>query len=114
MTIRAQPLNEKLICFVSFAPTVTCCSCWPYFSCHATMVYVPGGRFPMENWPSILETEKYGCGMTAMYDFIQPWTSHLMRNGVISGLSNFLFATIPCTGWPSLNWELTAGMAWML
>ena len=52
--------------------------------------------------------------MTAMYDFIQPWTSHLMRNGFISTLSNFLVETMPCTGWPSLNCELTAGMAWTL
>ena len=65
----------------------------------------------MEKVPFICETAWYGCGRTAMYDFIQPWTSHLMRNGFISTLSNFLVEVIPWTGWPSLNCEFTSGMA---
>ena len=63
------------------------------------------------NVPFICETPQYGCGSTAMYDFIQPCTSHLMRNGVISTLSNFFVEVMPCTGWPSLNCELMLGIA---
>src|SRR5205823_11234339 len=36
------PYKLKLSAFDSFAATVTCCSFGPYFSCHATTVYVPG------------------------------------------------------------------------
>src|ERR1041385_934304 len=64
--------------------------------------------------PSMPDTLWYGCGSTTMNDFIQPCTSHLILNGVISALSKCLVETMPCTGWPSLNAELTTGMAWML
>src|SRR5688572_9815470 len=60
--------------------------------------------------PLVPDTLWYGCGRTTMYDFIQPWTSHLILNGVSSGLSNFLVVVIG-TGCPSLNAEFTTGMA---
>src|SRR2546422_875822 len=53
---RQPPMHWPLLCLVHFAAklksavlaslpaTVTVAVCVPYFSCHASMVYVPGGR----------------------------------------------------------------------
>src|SRR5581483_8120617 len=50
------PLKVNETAFDSFGATVMLCSCCPYFSCHATSVYVPGGRLAIVNFPSGAET----------------------------------------------------------
>jgi len=45
-------LKVKLMSFISFAPSVTLAVCVPSFSCHASIVYVPGGRFGRSSLPS--------------------------------------------------------------
>ena len=38
-----QPLKVNVTSLVCFSPMVTICVCVPSFSCHASIVYVPGG-----------------------------------------------------------------------
>ena len=53
-------LKENVISFVSLAPSVTLWRLAPSFSCHASIVYVPGGRPFSSNLPSSFVTAKYG------------------------------------------------------
>src|SRR5438132_14120526 len=69
-------LKLNVTSFDSFGPTVTVCVCVPYFSCHASSVYVPGGRLPILNAPSSPLTAKYGCDNTPRNACIQPCTLH--------------------------------------
>src|SRR5438094_7067653 len=113
VAVGAAGLNVNVTSFDSFAPIVTLCVIGPSFSCHASIVYVPGGRFGSSNFPSSFVTAKYGCGRTPTYAFIQPCTSHL--NGTItSGLSKVCDIFMPWIGWPLLNSEFAFGIAWML
>ena len=53
-------LNVKLTGFASFSPSVTVSVRVPSFSCHASIVYVPAGRFFSSNAPPLAVTAKYG------------------------------------------------------
>src|SRR5438876_5733367 len=66
----------KSAVFVSLPATVTVAVCVPYFSCHASIVYVPGGSPLMVNEPSLPLTPKKGCGNTPSHACIQPCTLH--------------------------------------
>src|SRR5262249_46472457 len=58
------PLKSKFAVTVWFGPTVISWSCVPSFSCHASSVYLPGGRFLIEKVPSSPLVAKKGCGST--------------------------------------------------
>src|SRR5207244_13540184 len=64
----------KSAVFVSLPATVTVAVCVPYFSCQASIVYVPGGSPLMVNDPSLPLTPKKGCGSTPSHSCIQPCT----------------------------------------
>ena len=51
-------LNTNEMDFACLAASVTLWSCVPYFSCHASIVYVPGGRFFNSNVPFFDVTSK--------------------------------------------------------
>ena len=53
-------LNVNVMSFDSFSPSVTLCVWVPSFSCHASTVYVPAGRFFSSNFPPSCVTAKYG------------------------------------------------------
>src|SRR6185369_14197596 len=70
------PLKSKSSVLLSFAPTVTSTSCGPYFSCQASMVYLPGGSPLMVNVPSSPVTAKNGLPTTPIYERIHGCTLH--------------------------------------
>src|SRR5262245_27705626 len=57
-------LNVNGSSLVSLLPSVTFCVWAPSFSCHASMVYVPGGRPFSSNFPSGPVVAKYGWSRT--------------------------------------------------
>ena len=59
-------LNVKSKVLLSPAAIVIFCVSVPNFSCHAWIVYSPGGRFGNWKLPSLLVTAKYGCLKTAI------------------------------------------------
>src|SRR5207247_8704622 len=66
------PAKLKSAVLVSLPATVTLAVCVPYFSCHASIVYVPGGRPLSVKLPSAPLTPQNGCGSTASHACIQP------------------------------------------
>src|SRR5689334_24769742 len=66
----------KSAVLVSVPATVTVAVCAPYFSCQASIVYVPGGSPLMLKLPSVPDTAKNGCGRTPSHACIQPCTLH--------------------------------------
>src|SRR4029077_1990137 len=75
----------KSAVLVSLPATVTVAVWVPYFSCHASIVYVPGGRPLIEKLPTSPLTPKNGCGRTPSQACIQPCTLHssgTMTSGV--------------------------------
>src|SRR5438876_9075456 len=62
----------KSAVLVSLPATVTLAVCVPYFSCHASIVYVPGGRPFSVKLPSAPLTPQNGRGSTAGHACIQP------------------------------------------
>src|SRR5215470_2764489 len=64
--MRQCALNVKSTVLLSPAATVIFCVIVPSFSCHASTVYSPGGRFGSWKVPSLPVTAKYGCLKTAM------------------------------------------------
>src|SRR5204863_150345 len=89
---------------VSLPATVTEAVCAPYFSCHASIVYVPGGRPLIVKLPSPPLTPKNGCGNTASHACIHPCTLHSSAT-MTSGLSNVFVEVIPA-GLPPVNFTL--------
>src|SRR2546428_10577045 len=57
----------KSAVFVSLPATVTLAGCGPYFSCHASVLYVPGGGSLSSKLPSPLLTPTYGWGTLARH-----------------------------------------------
>ena len=70
--------------FDSLGPIVTVWSSVPYVSCHASTVYVPGGRFAISNFPVSEVTAKYGLSNTNPYARIQGCT--LQRIGIANSV----------------------------
>src|SRR6476646_183355 len=60
LVVVAGALIVKLMSFDSLLPMVTLWVTAPPFSCHASIVYVPGGRPLMSNLPSSSVTAKNG------------------------------------------------------
>src|SRR5262245_51318471 len=90
-------LNTNESVCVVWSPIVTCDVFVPNFSCHASIVYVPGGRPLISYTPSGDVTAKNGCAMTPTHDVIQLCTSHLKRT-MTSGIVNVCVAVVPLAG----------------
>src|SRR2546421_3351193 len=103
------PAKLKSAVLVSLPATVTLAVCVPYFSCHASMVYVPGGRPLSVKLPSAPLTPKNGCGNTPSHACIQPCTLH-SSGTMTSGLSNVLLEVITL-GWLMLKGRLCFAFA---
>src|SRR5437773_9360565 len=84
----------KSAVFVSLPASVTVAVCVPYFSCQASIVYVPGGSPLMVNEPSLPLTPKKGCGSTPSHACIQPCTLH-SSGTITSGALNVRSAVMP-------------------
>src|SRR2546421_6296340 len=91
----------KSAVLVSLPATVTLAVCVPYFSCHASIVYVPGGRPLIANLPSPPLTPKNGWGSTPSDACIHPCTLHSSAT-MTSGLSN-VFVEVITAGWLMLK-----------
>src|SRR5207249_752961 len=102
----------KSAVLVSLPATVTEAVCAPYFSCHASIVYVPGGRPLIVKLPSPPLTPKNGCGNTASHACIHPCTLHSSAT-MTSGLSN-VFVEVITAGWLMLKGRLAFAFALML
>src|SRR2546425_1252865 len=66
----------KSCVFVSLPATVTEAVWVPYFSCHPSIVYVPGGNPLIEKLPSVPLTAENGCGRAPSHACLQPCTLH--------------------------------------
>src|SRR5947199_2716585 len=102
----------KSAVLVSLPATVTVAVCVPYFSCHASIVYVPGGRPLSVKLPSAPLTPKNGCGTTASHACIQPCTLH-SSGTITSGAVNVRSDTI-FVGWLMLKGRFFTPFALML
>src|SRR5256712_9079983 len=87
----------KSAVLVSLPATVTVAVCVPYFSCHASIVYVPGGRPLSAKLPSPPLTPKNGWGSTPSDACIHPCTLHSSAT-MTSGLSNVFVEVITAGG----------------
>src|SRR2546430_5071903 len=88
------PAKLKSAVLVSLPATVTVAVCVPYFSCHASIVYVPGGRPLSVKLPSPPLTPKNGCGSTPIQACIQPCTLHssgTITSGAVNVRSDTMF-----------------------
>src|SRR5258706_13627218 len=105
-------LKTKLTSLVSFAPMVTVCVDVPSFSCHALMVYVPGGRLLRSKLPSLPVTAKNGCLNTATYPCIQGCRLHFTGIAISSRANDS--STLDPGGSALFHSRLFAGVGWML
>src|ERR1051325_11226698 len=103
----------KSTVFVTLPWTVTVAVCVPNFSCHASMVYVPGGRFLRVNLPSSPVVEKNGYGKTPANACIQPCTLH-SNGSMTSRVVKVRSVVMPAAGWLMLNGRLFFPIALML
>src|SRR3989442_7336174 len=101
----------KSAVLVSLRATVTLAACGPYFPCHASIVYVPGGRPLIVKLPSAPLTPKNGCGNTASHACIHPCTLHSSAT-MTSGLSNVLLEVITL-GWLMLKGRIAFAFAFV-
>src|SRR5207245_10326962 len=88
------PATVKSWVFVSLPATVTLAVCVPYFSCHASIVYVPGGSPLIEKLPSAPLTPSNDCGSTPSHACIQPCTLHssgTITSGAVNVRSDTIF-----------------------
>src|SRR2546426_7665844 len=106
------PAKLKSAVLVSLPATVTVAVCVPYFSCHASMVYIPGGRPFRVKLPSAPLTPKNGWGRTPNHACIQPCTLHSSAT-MTSGLSN-VFVEVITVGWLMLKGRFGFTLALML
>src|SRR5947207_4576722 len=103
----------KSAVLVSLPATVTVAVCVPNFSCHASIVYVPGGRPLIVKLPSCFDTAKNGSGRTPRNAFIQPCTLH-SRLTITSGAENVRVVFMPADGWLTLKGRFALAMALIL
>src|SRR5207248_2692770 len=99
----------KSAVLVSLPATVTLAVCVPYFSCHASIVYVPGGRPLIAKLPSPPLAPKNGWGSTPSQACIHPCTLHSSAT-MTSGLSN-VFVEVITAGWLMLKGRLAFAFA---
>src|SRR3989449_7626656 len=102
----------KSAVLVSLPATVTLAVCVPYFSCHASIVYVPGGRPLSVKLPSAPLTPKNGCGSTPSHACIQPCTLHssgTITSGAVNARSGTIFVC-----WLLLMGRVFTLLAWAL
>src|SRR5881628_2750829 len=99
----------KSAVLVSLPATVTVAVCVPYFSCQASIVYVPGGRPLIAKLPSPPLTPKNGWGSTPSHACIHPCTLHSSAT-MTSGLSN-VFVEVITAGWLMLKGRLAFAFA---
>src|SRR5687767_12495821 len=110
---RYRAAKVMLAVLLSVPATVTVAVCVPNRSCHASIVYVPGGRPLIEKLPSGPVTAKNGSERTPAYDFIQPCTLH-SRFTITSGAVNVRLVFMPAVGWLTLKGRFFFAMALML
>src|SRR5207245_11565804 len=94
------------------AATVTVAVSVPYFSCHASIVYVPGGRPLIEKLPSLPLTAKNGCGNTPTQACIQPCTLH--SSGTVTSSAVNVRSLVITLGWLMLKGRFFVPFALML
>src|SRR5256886_1548294 len=102
----------KSAVLVSLPATVTLAVCVPYFSCHASIVYVPGGRPLIAKLPSEPLTPKNGWGSTPSHACIHPCTLHSSAT-MTSGLSN-VFVEVITAGWLMLKGRVGFSFAFVV
>src|SRR5436309_11550492 len=102
----------KSAVLVSLPATVTVAVCVPYFSCHASIVYVPGGRPLSVKLPSAPLTPKNGCGSTPSHACIQPCTLH--SSGTITSDAVNVRSDTIVVGWLMLKGRFFVPLALML
>src|SRR5207244_6758712 len=102
----------KSAVLVSLPATVTVAVCVPYFSCHASIVYVPGGRPLSAKLPSPPLTPKNGWGSTPSDACIHQCTLHSSAT-ITSALSN-VFVEVITAGWLTLKGRLAFAFPWRL
>src|SRR5881296_1869829 len=102
----------KSAVLVSLPATVTLAVCVPYFSCHASIVYVPGGRPLSVKLPSAPLTPKNGCGSTPSHACIQPCTLH--SSGTVTSGAENARVDVMVVGWLMLKGRFFVPFALML